>query len=189
MVNAAWVFGVAVLACTAALACSGNEPTAEGAERASSGGASASDAVGSVDSVEGLDAPDEDQALSSFLEGKGYAGWAKESESHRSQGPHGEGVQVFYGPKAAQALRSGAATFPAGAASVKELTSSGVLYGYSVWVKVQDATDGGNGFFWYELIHHAGGGDTVSGNARGSRECVGCHRAGKDYSRSTLPFE
>jgi len=136
-----------------------------------------------------LDAPDSEQPLVEFLNAKEYAGWAKEAEYHPSTGPHGGAVRVYYSPKAAEALTAGAEAFPAGAAAVKELSSGGSLYGWSVWVKVQDSTDNGNGFFWYELIHHGGGNDSINGNARGSSDCVGCHRAGKDYDRSTLPFE
>ena len=160
MVSAAWAFGFGLLAFEGLLDCSGNEDQPQGAGAvsgggpnggASSGGVSgtaaggspASSAAGSGGDLSELDAPDESQALLSFLEAKQYAGWAKEGESHPSEGPHGDGVRVYYSPKAAQALRSGAATFPAGAASVKELTRSGALYGYSVWVKVQDASDGG----------------------------------------------
>ncbi|HEY3254248.1 MAG TPA: hypothetical protein VGJ91_09880 [Polyangiaceae bacterium] len=127
--------------------------------------------------------------MRAFLQAKQYTSWAKEVEAHPSAGPHGEGVRVYYSPKAVQSLSSGARQFSAGAASVKELISGDSVYGYSVWVKVQDASDDGNGFFWYEVISHASGADTVSGNARGSSACVGCHRAGKDYLRSTLPFE
>lgn len=167
----------------------GGAPLGGASAGSGAGALAASGAAGVGDAIAAFEAPDEAQALVAFLEAKQYAGWAKEAEYHLSAGPHGDGVRVYYSPKAATALNSGAATFPAGAASVKELTSSGSLYGYSVWVKVQDATDGGNGFFWYELIHHGGGNDTVYGNARGSSDCVGCHGAGKDYSLSTLPFE
>lgn len=136
-----------------------------------------------------LDAPDNAAALLPFLNAKQYSGWAKEAAYHASSGPHGDGVRVFYSPKAAAALKSGAATFPAGAAVVKEETSGGSLYGYSVWVKVQDSTDAGNGFYWYEIIHQGGGKDSIYGDARGSSDCVGCHSAGKDYDLSTRPFE
>jgi len=137
-----------------------------------------------------LDAPDQSDALLAFLERKQYADWSKETEVHPSAGPHGAGVRVYYSPNAAVALQHGARTFPVGAASVKELiTSDGALYGYSVWVKVQDDSDGGNGFFWYERIRRSHGSDAVYGNARGSRVCVDCHSAGNDYSLSTLPFE
>lgn len=136
-----------------------------------------------------LEAPDEEQSLLAFLDAQEYAGWPKEDDYHPSAGPHGDQVRVYYSPKAAAALNSGAATFPAGAAAVKELASGGSVYGYSVWVKVQDATDAGNGFYWYEIIRHDDGTSNVYGNGRGSKVCTGCHQAGKDFDLSTLPFE
>ena len=136
-----------------------------------------------------LDAPDDEAALVAFLTAGKYETWAKEADYHESAGPHGKSVRVYYSAKATESLHSGAAVFPAGAASVKELESDGSLYGWSVWVKVQDATDGGNGFFWYERIRRDDGNDLVYGNARGSGDCVGCHRGGMDFDLSTLPFE
>lgn len=177
-------------------ASSGGDASFGGSAASDSGGAdSAGDAAAGASggpSSEGalsLDAPDEEQALLAFLEAKQYSSWAKEADYHASAGPHGGGVRVYYSPKAARALNSDASTFPAGAAAIKELSSGGSVVGWSVWVKVQDATDSGNGFFWYERVHHDGASDTVFGNSRGSRECVGCHQAGKDYDLSTEPFE
>lgn len=165
----------------------GGSATAAGADSGGGGGGGTAGATAGAPNE--LDAPDHEAALLAFLDAKSYAGWAKEAEYHASTGPHGDGVRVYYSPKAAAALTSGAETFPAGAASVKELTSGASLYGYAVWVKVQDATDGGNGFFWYEVINQGGGKKSVYGNALGSNDCVGCHSAGKDYDLSTLPFE
>ncbi len=139
--------------------------------------------------MSGLDAPSNAAELVAFLDAKKYSGWAKEAMYHQSSGPHGDGVRVFYSPKAAAALKSGATTFPAGAAVVKELSSGGSLYGHAFWVKVQDATDSGKGFYWYEVIHQGAGKDSIYGNALGSDDCVGCHSAGKDYDLSTMPFE
>lgn len=136
-----------------------------------------------------LDAPEVEPALLAFLDAKQYSNWAKEADYHPSAGPHGDAVRVFYSPKAARALAGGAETFPAGAAAVKELSSEGSLIGWSVWVKVQDATDAGNGFYWYEVVRRSDGKESVYGNARGSRDCVPCHAGGKDYDLSTLPFE
>jgi hypothetical protein len=170
----------------------GNENTTSGggAGITSTAGTGAGAAGGAASGAgSSLEAPDQEQALVAFLNAKQYAGWAKEADYHKSTGPHGDAVRVFYSPKAALALAGNAATFPAGAAAVKELTSGGSLYGWSVWVKVQDATDGGNGFFWYELIHQGGGKESIYGNARGSGDCVGCHQAGKDYDLSTMPFQ
>lgn len=136
-----------------------------------------------------LDAPDDEPSLVAFLAAEEYAGWAKEADYHESAGPHGKSVRVYYGPLAAQALLTGAGTFPKGAAAVKELESGGSVYGWSVWIKVEDATDGGNGFFWYERVQKDDAGVAVYGNARGSGDCVGCHRGGMDFDLSTLPFE
>jgi hypothetical protein len=153
------------------------------------------DAVGGIGGEGGtpaelvLDAPDNEPELRAFLDAKRYTGWAKEAEAHESAGPHGDGVRVYYSPRAAAAINAGADTLPAGAAAVKELTSDGSLYGHSVWVKVQDATDSGNGFFWYEIIDQGGDTFNIYGNALGSPDCTNCHRAGKDYNLSTLPFE
>lgn len=166
---------------TAAFSGAGGSTTG-GTAGGASGGASSGAAPA-------LDAPDQEQPLVAFLNAKQYSGWAKEGDYHPSTGPHGDAVRVYYSPKAAQAIAANAGTFPAGAAAVKELTSGGSLYGWSVWVKVQDATDNGNGFYWYELIHQGGGKDSVYGNARGSGDCVGCHQAGKDYDLSTLPVQ
>jgi hypothetical protein len=153
------------------------------------GGAAGTAPVGGGGATMTLDAPDNEQDLLAFIAAKQYASWAKEADYHKSAGPHGDHVKVFYSPKAAAALTAGAATFPAGAAAIKELSSGTSVYGYSFWVKVQDATDNGNGFFWYEIIHHGGGNDSIYGNARGSGDCVGCHAAGKDYDLSTEPFQ
>ena len=135
-----------------------------------------------------LDAPDNEPDLRAFLDARQYATWAKEADYHASTGPHGEAVRVYYGPRAAAALSAGSETLPAGAAAIKELTSGGSIYGHSVWVKVQDATDAGNGFFWYEIIAQGGGKFSIYGNSLGSTDCVGCHQTGKDYNLSTLPF-
>ena len=135
-----------------------------------------------------LDAPAEEEALVAFLDAMGYADWAAEPDYHDSSGPHGPGVRTFYSPKAVQALESGAEAFPAGAATVKELTSEGFLYGWGVWVKAQDDSDGGNGIYWYELIRGEDG-DQVYGNAFGSNECIGCHSGGFDFLLSDGTYE
>jgi hypothetical protein len=185
MTNATAPVWFAVLMLASLLGCSSSDD--ERPRGNATGGAAGSNGSGGLAAT--LDAPDEATALVAFLEARQYAGWAKEAEYHSSAGPHGGGVRVYYSPKAAAAVRSGAANLPAGAASVKELTNGGALYGYSVWVKVQDTTDGGNGFYWYELIRQGDGKDSVYGDARGSSDCVGCHSSGKDYNLSTLPFE
>jgi len=162
---------------------------AGGSAAGGNAGSSAAAGGGAGAASSGLDAPDNASALQAFLDAKQYSGWAKEAAFHASSGPHGDAVRVYYSPKAVAALKGGADTLPAGAATVKELTSGGSLYGWAVWVKVQDATDNGKGFYWYEIIHQGGGNNSIYGNALGSDDCVGCHVAGKDYNLSTLPFQ
>ena len=164
-------------------------PTSGGSAAGGNAGSSAAAGGGAGAASSGLDAPDNASALQAFLDAKQYSGWAKEAAFHGSSGPHGDAVRVYYSPKAVAALKGGAASLPAGAATVKELTSGGSLYGWAVWVKVQDATDNGKGFYWYEIIHQGGGNNSIYGDALGSDDCVGCHVAGKDYNLSTLPFQ
>ncbi|HVY32326.1 MAG TPA: hypothetical protein VHB79_37575 [Polyangiaceae bacterium] len=199
------LLGLACIVAVSSLACSGSGDDGArgaggtagsasvgggGAGTASVGGGTAGTApVGGGGGAMALDAPDNEQDLLAFIAAKQYMGWAKEADYHKSAGPHGDHVKVFYSPRAAAALSANAATFPAGAAAIKELSSGFSVYGYSFWVKVQDATDNGNGFFWYEIIHQGGGNDSIYGNARGSGDCVGCHSAGKDYDLSTEPFQ
>ena len=135
-----------------------------------------------------LDAPTNAAAYLEFLENGRYKSWPAEPDYHDSSGPHGGGVRVFYSPKAAQALNSGRASFPAGAATVKELTSEGFLYGWAVWTKVQSASDGGKGFYWYEIIR-GDGDDQVYGDGLGHSDCVDCHATGHDFLLSDRPFE
>lgn len=196
-----WVLGLACLVAVTSLACSGNGDEGPrgaggtapvggtGGSVANGGGGAGTQPTGGGGGAMVLDAPDSEQALLAFIAGKQYVGWAHEADYHVSAGPHGDHVKVFYSPKAAAALTAKAGTFPAGAAAIKELSSGFSVYGYAVWVKVQDATDNGNGFFWYEIIHQGGGQDSIYGNARGSGDCVGCHSAGKDYDLSTEPFQ
>lgn len=130
------------------------------------------------------DAPGEHAALEAFLEADSYLDWPKEAAIHASP-IHGDGVRVFYGPLAAQTVRSGAETFPAGAATVKELWKDGAIHGFSVWVKTDADSQQGKGFYWYESFDN---GSTVI-EGQGHATCVGCHSLGKDYLRSERPFE
>jgi hypothetical protein len=170
------------------------------AETASGGDGSSGDVNGGHGEGEGgssgapdlpslLDAPEDESELRAFLDAGSYRAWAKEAEFHPSAGPHGGSVRTYYGPKAAEALIAGAEIFPAGAAAIKEAKNDAGVYGQSVWVKVQAASDAGQGFFWFERFQRDDGSEDVYGNARGSAQCVGCHSLGHDYDRSTLPFE
>lgn len=119
-----------------------------------------------------LDAPDEATALLAFLEAKSYSSWKQEPEYHNPSGPHGDGVKVFYSPKAESSLTGGPLSL--GGAIVKELTSGGSLYGWGVYVQGKDLP-GTEGIYFYELIKPS----TVYGDAYDTSECTGCRQSGQ----------
>lgn len=135
-----------------------------------------------------LDLPSNSAELLPFLETGMYRDWQSEADFHVSSGPHGGQVRVYYSPKAAESLSAKRSAFPRGAATVKEATTDGVLSGWSVWVKVQNTSDEGNGFYWYEVVKQSPQ-NRVYADAIGSPVCTDCHSAGKDYLRSAGTFE
>jgi hypothetical protein len=138
--------------------------------------------------VRGLRRARQQRRASAVLEGGGYTTWHSEPDFHVSSGPHGRSVRVFYGPKAAATLTAKQSPFPAGAATIKEAASAnGSIIGWSVWVKEQDDSDSGDGFYWNEVVPSPPD-NAEYADARGSTACVGCHSAG-DYLRSAGSFE
>lgn len=62
------------------------------------------------------------------------------------------------------------------------------LTGWSVMVKTQDTSDGGQGWFWYEVIEENGEITKLPvepGN--GQAACSSCHTVGKDFVRGAPP--
>lgn len=164
---------------------SGANAGAPGADAGAPGGsAGAAGAAGGGAEQTGADAPAERAALELFLAEGAYAGWPAEVSVHASP-IHGKGVRVFYGPLAAAAVRARAPTFPAGAATVKELWDKGRVHGYSVWVKTAAESQDGGAFYWYEAIDDG----KVLYEGTGISVCVSCHSSGQDFLRSELPFE
>jgi hypothetical protein len=135
-----------------------------------------------------LDAPANAAELDTFLELRSYLRWRAEPALHAGRGPHGSDVRVFYSPKATDALRAAATEFPRGAAVVKEIRAENSA-GWAVWIKGADDSDGGNGFYWYELIVGVDGTRKVYGDAFGAPGCVGCHSSGRDFLLADGTFE
>jgi hypothetical protein len=171
-VTATWIMLAGALGCSA-------EPDEAGSPAASAGGSAGKPAEDGGPPA-ALDAPDQQSELVAFLSRSDYGDWAAEPAIHGSSGPHASAFRVYYGPIAARALSEGADTFPKGAAVVKEFEAGG----WAVWIKVDADSDEGRGFFWYEQV-----GDSIYGNARGSRACVGCHSRGRDFLLSSGNFE
>ena len=91
-----------------------------------------------------------------------------------------------------QSLEAGNARHPAGAAAVKELYGSNgeEVRGWSVSVKLAEASAGGAGWYWYERF-----GSSIYGDAIGAPGCTGCHGSdsgsftSKDFVLAPFPLQ
>lgn len=120
-----------------------------------------------------------------WLEAGEYLGWTGESGVHDSSGPHFGGVRTYVNTVLLDSLEAGNAQHPIDAAAVKELYGEGgTVLGYSVTVKIQDDSAGGNGWYWYEDFE-----GTVYADGIGDGLCTGCHGDGQDFFRSPYPLQ
>jgi len=126
-------------------------------------------------------------ALYAWLKAGNYKSWSHESAPHASAGPHGAPVLVYVNDALMDSLAAGSAQHPAGAAAVKELLSGGAVDGWAVSVKVEPSSDGGMGWYWFEIYSSTNPADALAG--RGLGGCTSCHVAGKDYVRTTYPLK
>ncbi len=128
--------------------------------------------------------PTEPAALLTWLEDGNYSGWPAESAVHASTGssPHGP-VKIFINQALSDSLTANNTEHPEGVAAVKELYDADMVtpIGWSVYVKTQADSDGGNGWYWYDYQNGA-----VNMEGQGLGGCVGCHSTGVDYV--TVPF-
>ena len=129
--------------------------------------------------------PTEETALIAWLQAGHYAEWRAESGPHPSAGPHFGTIRTFLNDALFDSLSAAAPTHPAGAAAVKELfgRSGTTVRGWAVMVKLQDASDGGRGWYWYEAFNGSGGGGV------GDPVCTGCHALGRDFIRIPFPLQ
>lgn len=135
---------------------------------------------------EGGAVPTDPTALQTWLATGRYQCWAHESVKHPSGGPHGGDVQTYLNA-ALDASMKGAGEHPAGAVAVKELYSSGsVVTGWAVGVKTQATSDGGRGWYWYEVFGTQPGANTIEG--QNEAICTNCHKAGKDFVLVPYPL-
>ena len=104
-------------------------------------------------------------------------------------GSHQTLVLTHLNPALDKSLGAKAKAHPAGSAAVKELLdATGKLSGWAVAVKTAAETDGGKGWFWYEILGTAPGSSVVaSGN--GVPLCVGCHVRGRDGVLTEHPLD
>jgi hypothetical protein len=98
--------------------------------------------------------PTTPDALLKYLGSGHYRSFEHESKPRPpSQGsPHGT-VQTYLNPILANSLRAKRDSHPVGAAAVKELYgANGQLRGWSVMVKTRADSNGGKGWYWYEIF-------------------------------------
>lgn len=125
--------------------------------------------------------PEGDSEMRPWLQAGHYLNWACEAEPHDARPPGAHGRTRICSNDALSGA-AGAGPYPIGAAAVKELRrgDDDHIEGYAVYRKV-GASDGGDGWYWYELI-----GTSVVADGRGSSGrvdlCVGCHaNADRDF--------
>ena len=135
-----------------------------------------------------FDVPTNATDLQAFLDAGEYAGFEAESAVHASTNgsPHGP-VRVFVNPTLGSALANGESPYPAGSAAIKEIYAEDMSTrtGWAVMVKLQADSEGGEGWYWYELLD-----GSVLADGTGELQCTGCHIAsGSDLFASTYPFQ
>jgi hypothetical protein len=128
--------------------------------------------------------------LLAWLQAGQYKTWAREAAIHPAASPHPTNVLSYANAALEQSLRSASAAHPVDSAVVKEIyTSANRIDGYAVMVKTQSASDGGRGWYWYEILGLANGNGRVVAASNGAGGCTGCHSAGVDYVRTRFPFQ
>jgi hypothetical protein len=128
-------------------------------------------------------------ALLKWLQAGAYKAWPKESAPHRSMGAHQTLVLTYISPALDKSLAGKAAAHPKGAAAVKELLdATGKPAGWAVSVKTSADSDGGKGWYWFEVLGSAAGSPTTA-NGNGVSLCVGCHARGRDAVLTEHPLD
>ena len=137
--------------------------------------------------------PTDKDGLFQFLKAGGYKEFsAKESVRHPGRGPHsriGWPVRVYLDPALDASFKAGNGSHPAGSSAVKEMyTEAGELQGWAVMVKTASDSQGGQGWFWYEVTSTTEGAKPVAAG-NGLPLCFGCHSTGKDFVLTDYPLQ
>ncbi len=133
--------------------------------------------------------PTESAALLKWLQGGNYKKWPKESAPHRSMGPHKALVITYLNPTLDRSLEAKVAAHPKGAAAVKELLDEvGKPAGWAVSVKTAPDSEGGKGWYWFEILGTTAS-STVVSKAPGQPLCTGCHTRGRDFVLIPHPLD
>jgi hypothetical protein len=140
-----------------------------------------------------LEIPLTKEALFKYLASGKYKTYKnQEKELHPSLGPHqklGLPVKVFINDIAAESLKKGNEEHPLGSVIVKEMyNKDNSPAGWAVMAKTHDKSDGGNGWFWYEVTDSSDA-DKIAAIGNGVEGCVSCHTIGTDMIRTAFPLQ
>jgi hypothetical protein len=133
--------------------------------------------------------PSNPTELIAYLQRGDYKAFARESAVHASTGPHGGRVLTYVNDVLVDSLTRGDAEHPRCAASIKELfLGHDEVSGWAVFVKTEDASAKGKGYYWLEITSTRSG-RSADYEGQGIGICVGCHSAGRDFFRAPWPLQ
>lgn len=133
--------------------------------------------------------PADGEALFSWLSEGKYKDWTHESAQHKSAGPHPAAVIAYLNSVLEESLSSGAKAHPVGSSAVKELyDAGGKLNGWAVSIKTDADSQGGKGWFWYEILGTTPDSRVVA-SANDVPLCYGCHTPGNDFVLIPFPLQ
>jgi hypothetical protein len=137
------------------------------------------------------------KAVEAWLAMGAYETWHCEPEVHAARSPSPHGFNRICSNDALAGQIDGSATWPKGAAAVKELYATADAkspVGYAVYLKTATDSKGGDNWYWYERVpsdspapHDADGvvADGLGTNGAAKTICVGCHvAAGSDAAHT-----
>lgn len=165
----------------------GSDAGAGGSEGGSAGaGGSGAGAGGGA----GDEVPATQEALFAYLQSGAYKSFPQESKIHPSTGPHGGNVRTYLNAPLFASFQAGNSSHPKGSAVVKELYGSGSeVTGWAVAVKTAEESQGGAGWYWYEVFSTTSGSNPVAA-AQGPNFCSNCHgNGGVDYVLTPFPLQ
>lgn len=133
--------------------------------------------------------PTDKDMLMNWLNGGYYSDWAQESAVHNSFGPHDD-VKVFYNSILNESMKAGNKEHPVGSTSVKEQYKNGKHYGWSVAIKLEAESKGGDGWYWFETLDKMDK-SKIAFSGTGEIGCTGCHNrpGNKDLILSGYPLK
>ncbi len=140
-----------------------------------------------------LEIPLDKEALFKYLASGKYRSYKnQEKELHPSLGPHqklGLPVKVFINDILAESLDKNNDEHPLGSVIVKEMYDKDEIpAGWAVMAKTHDTSDGGNGWFWYEVTDSKDA-TKIAAIGNGVEGCVSCHASGRDMVRTAYPLK